>query len=113
MQPLTVYLPLTPAPARDSSALARSLSLELEIHWLESVGKMVDVDLIVDFGNTRSVALLLARSQAAHGTLSEITQPVRFGLPEGGAAGRLRRTGRPVCPGGLVVRAAGDHLRQP
>ena len=37
------------------------------------------MDLIVDFGNTRSVALLLARSQAAHGTFSEITQPVRFG----------------------------------
>jgi len=79
IQKLTVYLPLTPAPARDSSALGRSVSLNLEIRWLEPVGKMVDVDLIVDFGNTRSVALLLARSQAAHGTLSEITQPVRFG----------------------------------
>jgi hypothetical protein len=79
VQKLTVYLPLTPAPARDSSALGRSVSLDLEIHWLEPVGKVVDVDLIVDFGNTRSVALLLARSQAAHGTLSEITQPVRFG----------------------------------
>ncbi|MGO8677458.1 MAG: virulence factor SrfB [Limisphaerales bacterium] len=76
---LSVYLPLTPTAPRDSSALARSLSIDLEIHWLESVGRMVDVDLIVDFGNTRSVALLLTRNQAARGTLSEITQPVRFG----------------------------------
>lgn len=79
VQRLTVYLPVVPTAPRDSSALARSVSLELEIHWLEAVGKMVDVDLIVDFGNTRSVALLLTRSQAARGTLSEITQPVRFG----------------------------------
>jgi len=79
VQRVTVYLPLSPTPARDSSALGRSVSLDLEIHWLEPVGKMVDVDLIVDFGNTRSVALLLARSQAARGTLSEITRPVRFG----------------------------------
>ena len=93
VQKLTVYLPLTPAPARDSSALGRWVSFDLEIHWLESVGKVVDVDLIVDFGNTRSVALLLARSQAAHGTLSEITQPVRFWLPQGGTAGCLQRSG--------------------
>jgi hypothetical protein len=79
VQSMTVYLPLSQTPARDSSALGRSISLDLEIHWLESVGKTVDVDLIVDFGNTRSVALLLTRSQAAHGTLSEITHPVRFG----------------------------------
>ena len=78
-QPLTVYLPVSPTAPRDSSALARALSLELEIHWLESVGTMVDVDLIVDFGNTRSIGLLLARNQAARGTLSEITQPVRLG----------------------------------
>ncbi len=79
VQRLTVYLPVISTPPRDSSALARSVSLELEIHWLEPVGKTVDVDLVVDFGNTRSVALLLARSQSARGTLSEITQPVRFG----------------------------------
>ena len=79
VQRLTLYLPVISTAPRDSSALARSVSLDLEIHWLEPIGKMVDVDLIVDFGNTRSVALLLARSQSAHGTLSEITQPVRFG----------------------------------
>jgi hypothetical protein len=79
VQKLTVYLPLVSTAPRDSSALARSVSLDLEIHWLEAVGKMVDVDLVVDFGNTRSVALLLTRSQSARGTLSEIARPVRFG----------------------------------
>lgn len=79
VQQFTIYLPLSPSAPRDSSALARSASLKLEIHWLEPVGKMVDVDLVVDFGNTRTVALLMARSQAARGTLSEITQQVRFG----------------------------------
>ena len=78
-QRLTIYLPVVATAPRDSLALARSISLDLEIRWLEPVGKMVDVDLVIDFGNTRTVALLLARSQSAQGTLSEITQPVRFG----------------------------------
>jgi len=78
-QALTVYLPVGSSAPRDSSALSRAVSLDLEIHWLEPVGRMVDVDVIVDFGNTRSVALLLTRSQAARGTLSEICQPVRLG----------------------------------
>src|SRR5271157_5055360 len=47
VQRLTIYLPVVPTAPRDSSALARSVSLDLEIHWLESVGKVADVDLIV------------------------------------------------------------------
>ena len=90
VQRLTIYLPVVPTAPRDSSALARSVSLDLEIHWLEAVGKVADVDLVVDFGNTRSVALLLTRSQAAQGALSEITQPVRFGY--------RREEPRPAAP---------------
>lgn len=97
VQRLTVYLPVVPTAPRDSSALARSVSLDLEIHWLEPVGKVVDVDLVVDFGNTRSVALLLTRSQAAHGTLSEITQPVRFGYRQEEPLPAPRETADPLA----------------
>jgi len=97
IQRLTVYLPVVSTAPRDSLALSRSISLDLEIHWLEPVGKMVDVDLIVDFGNTRSVALLLARSQSAHGTLSEITQPVRFGYHREEPQSSPRETGDPAA----------------
>ena len=49
-------LPLTSLPNKEG----RDLQVSLEIHWIKRGGyDPVDVDLIVDLGNTRTVALLL------------------------------------------------------
>ena len=81
--------PSFPRRPRDSSALARSLSLDLEIHWLEPVGKMVDVDLIVDFGNTRL------------GGTAPGAEPIRPRHPVGDHPTRALR----LSPGGAATAA--------
>ena len=43
-----------------SSDATKSLSVDVRIQWVESLSsKPIDVDLIIDFGNTRTTALLL------------------------------------------------------
>jgi hypothetical protein len=54
------------------------VDLELELTWLVPVAHPVDVDLIVDFGNTRTVAVAIEHNQAAHGLLGQICRPIRF-----------------------------------
>jgi hypothetical protein len=52
------------------------------IKWLEEKGKPFPVDLIVDFGNSRTLALLLESAQKAEGAkprdLSQICRPLVF-----------------------------------
>lgn len=50
------------------------------IFWDRPAGNPIPVDLVVDFGNTRTVALLLEQNRSA--TFREICHPVRF-LPRG------------------------------
>lgn len=59
-----------------------ALSTTLECLWLEPVGTPINVDLIVDFGNSRSVVLALEQIAAAGGQLSSICRPIKF-LPPG------------------------------
>jgi hypothetical protein len=42
------------------------------------VAHPVDVDLIIDFGNTRTVAVAIEHNQAANGLLSQICRPICF-----------------------------------
>ncbi|MBF8296990.1 MAG: hypothetical protein HW389_3535 [Bacteroidetes bacterium] len=55
-----------------------SVKINLSIVWLRPIADPIDVDLIVDFGNTRTVALALEHNQAADESLSAICQPIRF-----------------------------------
>ena len=48
------------------------------ILWGSPAGAPVDVDLIVDFGNTRTVALALENRHDAHGKLRAICRPIHF-----------------------------------
>jgi hypothetical protein len=55
-----------------------ALQLDLVITWLRPIADPIDVDLVVDFGNTRTIALCLEHNQAAKGVLNAICQPVQF-----------------------------------
>jgi hypothetical protein len=74
-------LPLTSLPNKEG----RDLEVQLEIHWVKRGGyDPVDVDLIVDLGNTRTVALLLETPgpEAASRQLRRRVQILRF-IPRG------------------------------
>ena len=51
---------------------------QLEVIWQRPAGKPIDVDLIVDFGNTRTVVLALENLAAQDGKLASVCRPVRF-----------------------------------
>ena len=61
----------------------------LEFIWQEPAGDSIDVDLVVDFGNTRTAVLALEDIEAAHGKLSSVCRPVLF-LPRGAPYDKLR-----------------------
>ncbi len=88
IQKVEFLLPTTKDQLPREKILATSATAVLEIHWQNPIATPVDVDLVVDFGNTRSVALLLERSKAANGALSEICRPLVFW-------GRDEEPGRP------------------
>ena len=73
-----LLLPTTPQHIPPHQVRGTSAELTLEIHWQNAIATPVDVDLIVDFGNTRTVALLLERSQAGNGSLSQVCRPLTF-----------------------------------
>lgn len=54
------------------------VAVELELTWIEPAAHPVDVDLIIDFGNTRTVAVAIEANQAAGGLLGQICRPIRF-----------------------------------
>ncbi len=52
--------------------------VELELTWLVPAAHPIDVDLTIDFGNTRTVAVAIEHNQAANGLLGQICRPIRF-----------------------------------
>jgi hypothetical protein len=74
-------LPLKSLPNKDG----RTIEIDLSIEWVKRVGnRPVDVDLIVDLGNTRTVALLLEcpHPNAPKPPIDRRVQIVRF-IPRG------------------------------
>lgn len=68
-----------PNPAQPSEQLSVA---RIQIIWQKSVGH-TDVDLVVDFGNTRTVVLALENNASmAHGKLNSVCFPILF-LPRG------------------------------
>lgn len=58
-----------------------SLKIEIakfQVVWQVPNGQPIDVDLIVDFGNTRTVALALENREAQNGKLAAICRPLQF-----------------------------------
>ena len=61
----------------------REIEVSITIHWIRSTGTdPVEVDLVVDLGNTRTVALLLEHPSHEPISFGRRVQPVRF-MPPG------------------------------
>lgn len=72
-------IPLTYLPNSDE----REIEVSITIHWIRSTGSdPVEVDLVVDLGNTRTVALLLEQPSHEPIPFGRRVQPVRF-MPPG------------------------------
>ena len=54
------------------------LRINLSIIWLAPNASPISVDLIIDLGNTRTIALALEQNRQADEALSAICQPIRF-----------------------------------
>jgi hypothetical protein len=62
-----------PAPAGTLVEVA-----QLQVIWKEPNGEPIDVDVIIDFGNTRTVVLGLENITSEKGQLSSVCKPIRF-----------------------------------
>ena len=51
---------------------------QFELIWKRPAGEAIDVDLIIDFGNTRTVVLALEDMEARGGKLASVCRPIRF-----------------------------------
>ena len=51
---------------------------QFEVIWKRPAGEPIDVDLVVDFGNTRTVVLALENMDAQGGKLASVCRPIRF-----------------------------------
>lgn len=51
---------------------------QFEIIWKRPAGESIDVDLVIDFGNTRTVVLALENMDAQGGKLASVCRPIRF-----------------------------------
>lgn len=51
---------------------------QFEIVWKRPAGEPIDVDLVIDFGNTRTVVLALENMEAPGGRLASVCRPIRF-----------------------------------
>jgi hypothetical protein len=72
-------IPLTYLPNSED----REIEVSITIHWIRSTGiDPVEVDLVVDLGNTRTVALLLEHPSHEPISFGRRVQPVRF-MPPG------------------------------
>jgi hypothetical protein len=95
-QPRTEPAPPSPYAAGDISRLpseVKVLSLKVpspvdprslvevahfEVIWKRPAGEPIDVDLIIDFGNTRTVVLALENMDVQGGKLASVCRPIRF-----------------------------------
>jgi len=64
-----------PSPA-DPKALIEVA--RFEVIWKRPAGEAIDVDLVIDFGNTRTVVLALENMEAQGGKLASVCRPIRF-----------------------------------
>jgi len=64
-----------PAPGEPGNLLEVA---EFEVVWKRPAGEHIDVDLIVDFGNTRTVVLALENMAAQDGKLASVCRSIRF-----------------------------------
>ena len=69
------------------------VDLELELEFPHAVAEPLDFNLVVDFGNTRTVVLGIEHNKAANGVLSHICRPIPFA-----ARGANPKTGSEVTP---------------
>ena len=51
---------------------------EFEVVWKRPAGEAIDVDLIIDFGNTRTAVLALENMDAQGGKLASVCRSIRF-----------------------------------
>jgi hypothetical protein len=73
-EPMKVSIKV-PSPAAPQTLIEVA---EFEVVWKRPSGERIDVDLIVDFGNTRTVVLALENLEAQNGKLSLICRSIRF-----------------------------------
>lgn len=72
-------LPIRQIPGKDG----QSFDVDLQIQWVRQGGEVpVDVDLVVDLGNTRTIALLLETPSPERESFAKRAQILRF-LPRG------------------------------
>jgi hypothetical protein len=71
-------------PERAGAGLEYGELLTHTAVWVSAAGEPLDVDLIVDFGNTRTVVLALENDDTSQGKLRSICRPIHF--PQRGAA---------------------------
>src|SRR5665213_3295862 len=70
-----------------TSGLDIAITLALELEFPSAVAEPLNFDLIVDFGNTRTVVLAIEQNKAAKGFLSQICRPIIF-TPRSSDSGR-------------------------
>jgi hypothetical protein len=75
--PITLKIPLPP-PAEPGTMLEVA---QFRVIWKRASSEHIDVDLIIDFGNTRTVVLALENTNANDGRLSSVCHPIRFIKP--------------------------------
>ncbi|MFZ4764426.1 MAG: virulence factor SrfB, partial [Roseimicrobium sp.] len=51
---------------------------QFEVIWKRPAGEAIDVDIVIDFGNTRTVVLALENMEAQGGKLASVCRPIRF-----------------------------------
>ena len=64
-----------PAPGEPNNLLEVA---EFEVIWKRPAGEHIDVDIIIDFGNTRTVVLALENMAAQDGKLASVCRSIRF-----------------------------------
>lgn len=64
-----------PSPANPGELVDAA---QFEIIWKRPAGEAIDVDLVIDFGNTRTVVLALENMEAPGGKLASVCRPIRF-----------------------------------
>jgi len=64
-----------PSPADPKTLIDAA---QFEIIWKRPAGEPIDVDLVIDFGNTRTVVLALENMDAQGGRLASVCRPIRF-----------------------------------
>jgi hypothetical protein len=63
---------------RVSGKGTEGFDVTLKVQWLTPIADTINVDLVVDFGNTRTIALALEERRLADNSLSSACRPIRL-----------------------------------